>query len=417
MKLLIFTYTLAGLGHLRVTDALMESRPKDASYILLGSIDKFVTWIHRFTSINPVGKYIFLKSQYGLAEDLFTDFYRGFLRITAGFLRKQLLDIIQRNPGSDEIWIVATHFGMAHQLGAIKKRLMAETGRVIRLIVQVTDDTSQHIWVVRGADLTFAPSRYVKAEFEAYAKTKDINFVCEVIPYPICNLFTQTLPKSSGVRSETFLEGNGTIRVAIPISGAAVGIGYLNSLVKELVSLSKRFEFWVLVKKSPFTELFTMMIQRLPRVRVMVGKNDAEIITLYELLYEHNLIHLEITKPSEQAFKAILKPDLVGGSILLFTAPIGRQEVDNMTFLERHGLLAMPGSITHPRSIKLPENPAEAAKYIIWALESGLFARMSADNFRFSNEALQSGEVGADGADQFWKKAVEYLTRGYYTNL
>lgn len=406
---MIFTYAPAGLGHLRVTDALVESRPKDTSYILLGSIDKFVTWIHRFTSINPVGKYIFLKSQYGLAEDLFTNFYRGFLRITAGFLRKQLLDIIQRNPGNDEIWIVATHFGMAHQIGAIKKRLMIETGRVIRLIVQVTDDTSQKIWVVRGSDLTFAPSQHVKAEFEAYAKTKNINFVCEVIPYPICNLLTRALPKSLGQRNETFLEGNGTIRVAIPISGAAVGIGDLNLLVKELGFLSKRFEFWVLVKKSPFTELFIMMIQRLPRVKVMVGKNDAEMITLYELLYEQNLIHLEVTKPSEQAFKAILRPDLVGGSILLFTASVGRQEVDNMAFLERHGLLAMPGSITYPRSVKLPENPSEAAKYIIWALDSGLFARMSADNFRFSNEALQSGEVGADGADQFWKKAIEIL--------
>lgn len=408
---MIFTYAPAGLGHLRVTDALVDSRPEKTPYVLLGSIDRFMTWIHRFTSINPIGKFIFLTAQYGLVEDIFTNLYRGFLTLNTSAIYKQLLNIIERNPGKGEIWIIATHFGMAHQIGSIKERLMLETGRLVRLIVQVTDDTSQHIWVVRGADLTFTPSKFVKNKFEIYAKFKGIPFECEVIPYPLSSVLIKTLPKSLGNRHQALAEGTGSIRIAIPISGAAVGVNYLFTLVKELGGLSKRFEFWVLVKKSPFTEMFMASIKLLPRVNLLVGKNDAEMITLYEMLYEKNLIHLEVTKPSEQAFKAILSPKFVGGSVLLLTAPVGRQEIENIEFLERHGLLSMAGSITYPRAVKLPQKPVEAAEFLMWALESGLLARMTADNFRFSSDTLRSGEVGADGARQFWKKAERKLEK------
>lgn len=409
MKLMIFTYAPAGLGHLRVTDALVESRPEKTPYILLGSIDRFMTWIHRFTSINPVGKFIFSKAQYGVTEDVFTVIYRWFLVITAGFLHKQLNDIIVRNPGKDEVWIVATHFGMAHQIGAIKQKLIRETGRTVKLIVQVTDDTSQHIWCVRGADLTFVPSKFVKEKFETYAKVRSIDFACEVIPYPISSMLTSRLRKGFGSRHKVFAEGAGTIKVAIPISGAATGLVFLSTLIKELGNLSKRFEFWVLVKKTPFTEMFMSLVAKLPRVNVLVGKNDIEMITLYELLYEKNLIHLEVTKPSEQAFKAILHPTCVGGSILLFTTPVGRQEIENVEFLERHGLLKSPGSINYSRAVKLSDNPMEGAKFILDATDSGLFSRMTAGDFRFSVESMQSGEIGNDGARQFWKKALKRL--------
>jgi hypothetical protein len=409
MKLMIFTYAPAGLGHLRVTDALVESRPEKTPYVLLGSIDRFMTWAHRFTSINPIGKYIFLKSQYGLAEDIFTSVYRKFLVMTSGPLYKQVKDIIIRNPGRDEVWVVATHFGMAHQIGAIKQKLILETGRTVKLIVQITDDTSQHIWCVRGADLTFAPSQYVKGQFETYAKNNNIEFKCEVIPYPISSLLTGVLPKEMGDRHNVFSENAGTIRMAIPISGAAVGLNYLTTLVKELGNMSKRFEFWVLVKKTPFTELFISSISRLPRVNVLIGKNDNEMITLYELLYEKNLIHLEVTKPSEQSFKAILSPDRIGGSLLLFSSPVGRQETDNMEFLERHGLLLSSGLENYPRAIKLSEKPMEAAKFIMGSVESGLFAKMTSSDFQFTDVTKTSGEVGADGAQQFWEKSQKLL--------
>ena len=403
---MIFTYAPAGLGHLRVTDALVESRPKNSPYILLGSIDRFVTWIHRFTSINPIGKFIFLKSQYGFFEDLFVLLYRKFLVFNLKTIHRQIRDIIERSPGGDEVWIIATHFGMAIQIGAIKQKLIKETGRMVRLIVQVTDDTSQHIWCIRGSDLTFVPSKHVKEKFVAYAKTKGIPFEGEVIPYPLSTMLTKRIPKGMGHRHKAFTETTGTIKIAVPISGAAVGLGYLTTLIRELGALSKRFEFWVLVKKSPFTEMFISAMTNLPRTNVLVGKNDIEMITLYELLYEKNLIHLEVTKPSEQSFKAIITPSRLGGSALLFTAPVGRQEIENIDFLERHGLLSTVGSITYPRAVTLLDDPINAAKQIWEGVESGLFSRMTANNFSFSKSTLESGEIGGDGATQFWKKTL-----------
>jgi hypothetical protein len=407
VKLLIFTYAPAGLGHLRVTDALAEARPKETPYILLGSIDRFVTWVHRFTSINPFGKYIFLKSQYGVMEDIFTRSYRYLLAVTAGGVLRQLKEIVLHNPDSDDIWVIATHFGMAHQIGAIKERLIHETGKNIRLIVQVTDDTSQHIWCVRGADLTFVPSKFVQSKFERYARQQKIEFVSEVIPYPLSSLLTKKLSKSHCCRQKVFLEKTGTINVAIPISGAAVGLSYFSNLIKEMGKLSDRFEFWVVVKKTPFTEMFISSLAKIPKVNLLVGNNDIQMIELYEILYKKNLIHLEITKPSEQAFKSIIYPENVGGSILLFSSPVGRQEKENIQFLERHRLMPVAGSSTTPRAIRISQNPKIAAKFIRWGVNSGLFRRMTSPNFKFSKKCLESGETGPDGAKLFWKNVVK----------
>ncbi len=50
--LLIFTYAPAGLGHLRVTDALYHGLPKGVQPVILGAHDRAVGAIHRFMSIH-----------------------------------------------------------------------------------------------------------------------------------------------------------------------------------------------------------------------------------------------------------------------------------------------------------------------------------------------------------------------------
>ncbi len=408
MKLLIFTYAPAGLGHLRVTDALADAMPLGNPYYLLGSIDKFITWAHRFTSLNSFGKFIFLKSQYGIFEEIFTRGYRRFLVMTAGSLYKDVKKIIEENSQVEEVWVIATHFGMAHQIGSFKDRLMKETGKKIRLVVQVTDDTSQRIWCIWGADLTFVPSRHVQKEFEEYAARYNYKFVSEVIPYPLSPTLTAMIPKEKGSRSDVFKD-NGEIRIAVPISGAMVGLAFVMELIMLLSKSGKKLQIWVLVKKSSMTKVFVSVLARIPGVIVVVGKNDAETVGLYELMYQENIIHLEITKPSEQAFKAILSPRRVGGSILLFTDPVGRQEIENIEFLRRHGLVAGIGAEIHkekngssaPRAIKLPRNAGDAAKYIIHAIDSGVFEYMTS-GFHFSEKSLESGEIGPLGAKKFW---------------
>ena len=399
---MIFTYAPAGLGHLRVTDALVDSRPKDIPYIMLGSYDRFITDIHRITSNNPIARLIFTVSQYGLMEEIYIMLYRFLLVHSAGPIYKNLKEVISRRKDADEVWVVATHFGMAHQIGAVKERLIKETGVKIKLIVQVTDDTSQHIWCVRGADLSFVPSLFTKEKLERYSRKWRMNLNFEVIPYPISPILTKRIEPPGEKRQMTFLSDTKSINVAVPISGAAVGLSYISGLIKTVSLKSDRFQFWVLAKKSLQTEMFLGVLGKLKNVHLVTGRNDNEIIGLYELLYQNNLIHLEITKPSEQAFKAILPPNLVGGSLLLLANPVGRQEYENIDFLKRHGLIPSESEMI-PRAIRLPKEPKSAADFILWGLESGLFLKMSSDDFKFSVESLKSGEVGPDGAKDFWK--------------
>jgi len=418
VKLLVFTYAPAGLGHLRVTDALIDNRPKDYPYIMLGSYDRFITNIHRFLSTNWIAKWIFTISQYGLMEDIVTTLYRSILVSTSGQIYKQLKDIIERRKDVNEVWVVATHFGMAHQIGAIKEQLIKETGKKVKLLVQVTDDTSQHIWCIRGADITFVPSQITKSNLEKYANRHKMNLIFEVNPYPICPVLTKMIDESD-LRSKVFASDRKMINVAVPISGAAVGLSFVIKLISAVVKKSKRFQFWVIAKKSVYTEMFLNTLSKLPNVNVITGRNDNEMISLYELLYQNNLIHIEITKPSEQAFKAILPPTLVGGSIILFTSPVGRQEFENIDFLVRHGLMPKSSYDSnsknniplsgYPRAIRLSKDPGVAANFILWGLDSGLFAKMSSTKFMFSEHSLGSGEVGPDGAKDFWKIASRYF--------
>lgn len=418
MKLLIFTYAPAGLGHLRVTDALVDSRPKDLSYIMLGSYDKFITNFHRFFSTNTIAKWIFTISQYGFFETIVSSIYKKMLVMTSERIYDQLKEIIDGRKDIDEIWVVATHFGMAHQIGHIKDRLIKDTGKKIRLIVQVTDDTSQHIWCIRGSDLTFVPSLHTKNELKEYADKKNMDLKFEVISYPISPSLTSKSPNINK-RSEDLLSSDKTINIAVPISGAAVGLNYIIKLISSLTKKSNRIKFHVLVKKSVYTDLFLSILSKNKNVNLITGRNDNEMISLYELLYDDNLIHIEVTKPSEQAFKAILPPTSVGGSIILFTSPVGRQEYENIDFLVRHGLVTRSKYDDvlreekkidiYPRGIRLSKDPEVAANFIIWGLDSGLFSRMSSPKFVFSKNALESGEVSTEGANNFWKVVEKHF--------
>jgi len=72
--MVIFTYAPAGLGHLRVTDALYHGLPDGVDPIILGSQDSFIRLAHRFTSIHPIARYIFEWAQHGALTEIFTFF-------------------------------------------------------------------------------------------------------------------------------------------------------------------------------------------------------------------------------------------------------------------------------------------------------------------------------------------------------
>jgi len=412
VRLLIFTYAAAGLGHLRVTGALVSGRPRNHSYELLGTSDPMVTKIHRLTSINPIAKKIGEAFQYGLLEDIFTKAYVWYLRHNTKEVYERVLHMIEEKPDAEGVTIVATHFGLAHQIAEIKNKIKRKIGKQVDVVVQVTDDTSQHIWCIRGADITFVPSQQTKEELEVYAKQQGINIHAEVSPYPTNPSFAKKIERSIETREEAFKKGSDRpINVIVPISGAAVGLKYLTKFLLELDRSSKKFHFWIVAKRSDQTKRFLSTIGKLRWIQLITGRSDNETVGLYEKVYRENLIHAEVTKPSEQAFKALIPPTMIGGSVLLFTEPIGRQEKDNIVFLKRHKLLVededikekMTGESHYPRGVLLPLDPKNAARCVLTCMDDEYFKKMTAD-FSYSPESMMSSEISERGTWLFWEQ-------------
>ena len=435
---LVFAYAPAGLGHLRVTDALRHGLPEDVQPILLPESSESIRWIHRLTSRNPLGKRLMEWAQYGRAEDIVTKVYRHMLVKDAHYLEEELIKILkQRVVLPEKLLVVASHFGLAHQLSSIKKNLERRARVKVIIAMQVTDDSPQKIWYVPNLDLITVPSELTRHALTSYGKSARLapsKFV--VLPYPLSpHLSEELLPAAHRHRRSQYDDKSSTpINVSIPISGAAVGTPYANVLMRELHKQSKRFVFHVVAKKSLYTEMFLNTLARKPYVEVSSSHSDREIVELYEQVFDRVILSLEVTKPSEQAFKAMFSPKQSGGVILLFTAPVGRQEYDNLGFLERHGLIPSQleqeellswsqkdwklsehekkrlfASTSHWRGVKLPTDPLKASQFITWAIREGFFASLSEATVCSRGDILCREEVASDGVEKFWKEVEKIL--------
>lgn len=436
--LTIFAYAPAGFGHLRVTDALNDGFPKEARHpLLLGSHDPVLEYLHRIASNNILIRRIFEWSQYGLPEDIFTILHRSYLRLHTKGVYEQLLTILdQRFELPTRVLVVATHYALAHQIGRIKKRFQREKGIPLTLVVQVTDDSPQHVWYVPEADMTFVPSEYTKHKLEEYGRASRFNLIpITVSAYPITPILGGD--DSPDFCNEKFdqiqSKKDHKIEVAIPISGAAAGLNFLSNLMLETHKKINRFFFHVVIKASSFTESFINEIIQHSFVDIHAASTYRDAVTIYEEVYKKNMISIEITKPSEQAFKALLHPTQLGGSILLFVQPIGRQERDNLEFLRRNNLIPHERERnylweratknvpldTHEgqelyvkagqwRGLELPIDPMTAANFISYCLQNNIFVRMMNCKLQKFNEVLPS-HLRSSGVENFWIKVNELL--------
>lgn len=403
VRLLIFTYAPTGLGHLRVMDALVQSRPKGQEYVILGSSDPFMSGVHRFASVTPWARSVMEASQKGRFEDFVTKLFVWWLLLGKNKVEEKLEGLILQNKGVEKVLIVATHPSLAHPIGMVKKKVENKLKVKIELVVQVTDDSPQKLWIIRGADKTVVPSSYTGETLARYAVEMGIPFNPVVVPYPLSPRLTAHMRVSEESRMMALSKNSlAPINVIVPISGAAVGLIYLEKLLPEMDKLISRFRFWVVAKRSEKTNAFLSKIGRLRWVQLITGRNDNEVIRLYEKVYLENLIHLEITKPSEQAFKAQMTPGAVGGSCLLLTMPVGRQEYDNINYLERHNLVYKNEGETGRRAVLLEADPILAARQVIGLLSTDVLAEMSLPG-GFAPLGSDRGEVGADGTKRFWE--------------
>lgn len=433
-NLLVLTYAPAGLGHLRITDALYDGLPKSVAPVVLGSQDKSIQTIHRLTSIHPLGRAVFEWLQTGPLAAQANRLYRAQLRMNTRVVYEEFCRLIEeRFDPLNKILVVSTHFGLAHKLAVIKEKLGREKGVRVALVVFVSDDTFQHIWYVDGADLLVVASNHIKRQYAAYGKRLGKPGRIEVISYPLNPLRGKPLKAGEMADKKRQLDpkGKNPIRVAIPISGAAVGTLYFSHLTAALRRKSERFHFDIVSKEAPFTHAFLSKMRTEPYVELHVGKKDRETVDLYDDLLDREVISLEVTKPSEQAFKALLGTQTRGGVILLFAEPVGSQEVDNLAFLERHGLIPDPKANARLwemaengaaddraawkrllaesrtwRGVRLPKGSQRSADFIWWMLERGLLAEMIVNNRRITVRDGRKIIRGADGTEEFWELAT-----------
>ncbi len=436
--LLIFAYSPAGFGHLRVTDALYRGLPAHVTPLLLGSQDESIRFIHRFMSIHPSTRRLMEYLQKGKAEEIFAKLYRWFLHQRTGKLYDQLVTLIEEQYNMPQkILVVATHFGLAHQLAQVKSRLEEDRQIKLNLIVQVTDDSPQHMWFVPEADLIVVPSRRTKLELEAYGRTVTPKVPKIVVSsYPVSPRLAARLSHFDYRRRLAQLDpaSTGPIHVAIPISGAAVGMEFFTRVIDALHGQSNRFVFHIVAKITPNTMYFLNQMLSRSYVKLTTSKSDREIVHEYEKLYMRRIIAIEVTKPSEQAFKVLLPPRARGGALLFFCDPVGRQEDDNISFLYRHHLIPAVADrdflfkkahsaqaltlserplffeqARHWRGVELPMTFRESAVYIAWMLKEGILREMGRYNSPIMRSSSDRAELSPRGVEDFWSLVSSYL--------
>ncbi len=432
---LVFAYLPAGLGHLRITDAFFNGLPEGINPLLLGPEDGFTTFFHRLTSVNTLAKSILEWQQQGTPDVLYTRFYRWFLKSTTKKLYEEFrLVLEQRMDLPKTVVVVATHFGLACQLVAIKRKMEEDRHVKIIIVMQVTDDSFQRVWYVPGVDLAFVPSEKTKKLLQEYGKDEGLETMpMEVLPYPVDPIMAGKL-SSEDYRNrvnQLDIESRSDLQVAIPISGAAVGMDFVTHMVDALHEKSERFIFHIISKSTPYTQDFLKDMINRPFTKFSVSFSAREIVDKYAETYRKHVISLEITKPSEQAFKALFTPEQKGGSIMFFSEPIGKQEYDNLDFLRRHKLIPTESEMEklwqaaekdlvidgggrwmliasrHWRGLILPKGSAKAAKFIWWCLREKILETMVASYI--TPKDGEPKELGSEGVQMFWQKVAELV--------
>ncbi len=434
----VFSYAPAGLGHLRVTDALYEGFPGKVTPLLMGSRDEAIKRIHRITSIHPWLRAGMEQMQYGWLEDVFTFWYRKTLRRENKKLYGQVLTLLdQRLEVPRVLLVVATHFGLAHQLAGMKEQLWKERKVKMELVVVVTDDSPQHIWMVEGADIIFVPSETTKKELTRYAKQQKMVVPrFEVVSYPVSPLMGRKLSEAEYLarKHQVNVGESNQIHVSMPLSGAAVGMDFYEKLINGLEDKSDRFVFHIVGRKSVNTSWFLAKMVGRGSVRIGASEIDREVVDSYKEMFAKTPVALEVTKPSEQAFKALYGPRQEGGCVLLFATPVGRQEYDNLDFLRRHNLMPSEGEqkwlwemvlrgkklegksglkilaeAEYWRGLSLPVGSAKVVEFIWWCMENGILAKMMTGRAAARVFDEHKHELSSKGVEKVWEVVGERL--------
>jgi hypothetical protein len=279
------------------------------------------------------------------------------------------------------------------------------------------------LWAIPGVDVEFVPSPTTRTQLLKYLEQIALSVPeIAVTPYPVDPRLGEALThKECMVRqAELAPKGKSPLKVMVPVSGAAVQLDYIKNL---LIGLPQdgNVKVTLVARQSSQTHQFLDWCQDNQMVTVLAHWLDREVVEMYEKALEAEVFGVEVTKPSEQAFKVLLTPKTHGGVIMLFSEPVGRQEDDNLMFMRRHGLLPSleeqkeiakravdSGQCTDDflkkarawRGLMLPTEGAMAAKAIMWYRQSGLLAAMG----EFSGYVKGHPELSGHGVREIWEK-------------
>jgi hypothetical protein len=417
-----------GLGHIRVTKALLDGLPENIQPEVIGIDDATVSFLYHIISTNIYLRSFFEFTQTNpIAEKLTTMILRHSQASDLKPTIKSLQKIIDNNPEIKKIVFVSTHPAIATKIQKIIKKKIFKIPILHTVIV--TDDSPQRFWMI-PADRLVVPSRDTLRKMKQQFQEDRTNYANIIVaPYPINPKYKRVLESHVLFNKQEQLDPDNPqrARVCIPISGAAVQLEFYKSVVEELTCESsshegREFTFSIITREGNFTQPFVDYFRNNSQVLFHIGANDLQTVQLYDELYEQlNPPTLEITKPSEQCFKVLTGPNTAGGPILLLTDPVGRQEHDNLKYLERFGF--MPSSSTHEklyqkllserksevmdfipqartwRALKLPSDPYEACKFIIACFQCGIFQAMQ--NFI---GYTTTDEIAPNGVDIIWNE-------------
>ncbi len=424
--MVVLTTSPAGLGHVRVTEALRSGLPADVRSELIGIDDTKIQFFHRLTSRNrllrKVGDFV---QNSPIVEEVFTSWYRKKLRKYDKKVFLRISDLIKRRrPKPSVLIVISTHFGLAHKIARLKFKLSKKLKICVILCVVVTDDSPQKIWGVYGADYIFVPSKETKNSLRDYLDHLKVTLPSIIVsPYPVSPLLGRLLSASQfkNRQQEVQRGAKNKIQILLPISGAAVQLSYFRQLISYL-NRKANAAILVVARDSSYTRDFLQWCQRVPSVEVIADRQDRDVVASYEKELGIRAFSLEITKPSEQSFKALLSPKQSGGVTLLFSEPVGRQESDNLAFLQRQGLMPDDhdqASLTRLylrkdikdinvdflerasgwRGVLLPKRGNVAGRAILRLKRAGILSAMV--NFKgFSPDT----EINEDSVSIFWDK-------------
>lgn len=426
--IIVFTTSPTGLGHIRVTNALINWLPPETPYHIIGIKDPAIEGVYRLMSQNWILRELMEFFQTNeTAEKLQTNFFTWYEYKNIARTLLEINQIIKQNSDAKKMVIVSTHAQLARRIQKMIDSNLIPIPTFHTVIV--TDDSPQRLWAA-CTSLVIVPSQ------KTLQKLSEL-FVCDklhkgeivVAPYPINPEFTKEL-NESGKRDraeQLCAQCPESTRICVPISGAAVQLEYMQTLIDSLVKKNGkeiRFSFDIVTKKAPYTEDFIRNIKKYPEVTLLQGETNTQTVEMYDSLY--NSPHppsIEITKPSEQCFKVQANPKMKGGVIVLLTQPVGRQEYDNLDYLERNGFLPTKDQhtelwnqleyndprldITHfkrYRALMLPSNPKRAALLIKNCLEKSIFDAMY--NYEQYEESYQ---LSPFGVEKIWHLIQERL--------